>query len=96
VAVRLGWVRPGDNRPEDVPAGRGDWFRLMWLSNSDFCHLMERCMAAYLSEPFVVVHGMSNNTGTRWDLDGTRALIGYEPQDDVTRHEKRVQAEEGT
>jgi nucleoside-diphosphate-sugar epimerase len=85
VAVRLGWVRPGDNRAEDVPAGRGDWFHLMWLSNRDYCHLMERCMTAYLNEPFVIVHGMSNNTGTRWDLDGTRALIGYEPQDDVTR-----------
>ena len=42
-------------------------------------------MLAYLGDPFVVVHGMSANTGMRWDLDGTRALLGYEPQDDVTR-----------
>jgi nucleoside-diphosphate-sugar epimerase len=85
VAVRLGWVRPGDNRAEDVPASRGDWFRLMWLSNRDFCHLMERCMVAYLSEPFVIVHGMSNNKGMRWDLEGTRTLLDYEPQDDVNK-----------
>ena len=85
LAVRLGWARPGDNRPEDIPASREDWFRLMWLSNRDFCQLMERCLLAHLDDPFVIVHGMSNNTGMRWDLDGTRALLGYEPQDDVTR-----------
>jgi nucleoside-diphosphate-sugar epimerase len=85
VAVRLGWVRPGDNRARDIPADRGEWFQQMWLSNRDFCQLMERCMLAYLADPFVIVHGMSNNTGMRWDLDATRDLIGYEPQDDVTR-----------
>jgi uronate dehydrogenase len=85
VAVRLGWARPGENRPEDIPASREEWFRLMWLSNGDFCRLMERCLVADLGEPFVVVHGMSNNTGMRWDLDGTRARIGYEAQNDVTR-----------
>src|SRR5579884_3412043 len=25
VAVRIGWVRPGDNRAADVPKERGDW-----------------------------------------------------------------------
>ena len=84
VAVRIGWARAGENRPEDVPLER-EWFRMMWLSNRDFCQLMERCMLAYLDDPFVVVHGMSNNTGMRWDLDGTRALLGYQPQDDVNR-----------
>src|SRR5207253_4112615 len=29
VAVRIGWVRPGDNRPQDVPPERDAWFRLM-------------------------------------------------------------------
>jgi hypothetical protein len=31
------------------------------------------------------VNGMSANTGMRWDLTATRELLGYEPQDDVTR-----------
>ena len=85
LAVRLGWNRPGDNQPEDIPVAREEWFRLMWLSNRDFCHLMDRCLLASLDRPFVILHGMSNNTGMRWDLTGTRALIGYEPLDDVTR-----------
>jgi uronate dehydrogenase len=85
IAVRIGWVRPGENRAEDVPPERGPWFRLMWLSNRDYCQLMERCLLADLPAPFVVVNGMSANTGMRWDLGATRRLLGYEPQDDVTR-----------
>jgi hypothetical protein len=46
---------------------------------------MERCLLADLSAPFVVVNGMSANTGMRWDIEGTRRLVGYEPRDDVTR-----------
>jgi uronate dehydrogenase len=85
IAVRIGWVRPGDNRAEDVPLDRGPWFRLMWLSNRDYCQLMERCLLADLPREFVVVNGMSANTGMRWDIEATRRLIGYEPQDDVAR-----------
>jgi uronate dehydrogenase len=83
VAVRIGWVRPGDNRAQDVPAARGEWFRLMWLSNRDYCHLMERCLLAELPSKFVVVNGMSANTGMRWDIESTRRLLGYQPMDDV-------------
>jgi hypothetical protein len=85
LAVRIGWVRPGDNRARDVPLNRGDWFRLMWLSNRDYCQLMERCVVADPLPPFAILHGMSANTGSRWDLEATRRLVGYEPQDDVTR-----------
>ncbi len=85
LAVRIGWVRPGDNRAEDVPAERGPWFRLMWLSNRDFCHLMECCIEADPALRFAVMNGMSANTGMRWDIGPTRRLVGYEPRDDVTR-----------
>jgi uronate dehydrogenase len=85
LAVRIGWVRPGANRAEDIPPERGDWFRLMWLSNRDYCQLMERCLTADPALRFGVVNGMSANTGMRWDVAHTRRLVGYEPQDDVTR-----------
>jgi nucleoside-diphosphate-sugar epimerase len=83
VAVRLGWVRPGENLASDIPADREDWFRLMWLSNRDYLQLMTRCLEAKLPENFVIVHGMSANRGMRWDLETTRQLLGYEPLDDV-------------
>lgn len=85
IAVRIGWVRPGENRAEEVPVERGPWFRLMWLSNRDYCQLMEKCVVADVPRPFVVVNGMSANAGTRWDVEETRRLVGYEPEDDVTR-----------
>jgi uronate dehydrogenase len=85
IAVRIGWVRPGDNLPQDVPPERGPWFRFMWLSNRDFCQLMERCIDAENLPSFAILNGMSANTGMRWDIETTRKLVGYEPQDDVTR-----------
>ena len=58
---------------------------MMWLSNRDFCQLMERCIEADPGIRFAVVNGMSANTGMRWDLEYTKKLVGYEPQDDVAR-----------
>jgi uronate dehydrogenase len=85
VALRLGWIKPGENRADTIPPERGEWFRLMWLSNRDYCHLMVRAIEAVLPEPFVVLNGMSANTGMRWDIEATRRVLGYEPKDDVTR-----------
>jgi hypothetical protein len=39
---------------------------------------------------FAVVNGMSNNTGMRWDIEHTRKLVGYEPQDDVIKDENAL------
>lgn len=86
IAVRIGWMwRGGPNTPEHLPENRGPWFRLMWLSDRDFCHLMERCLRAELPEKFVLAHGMSRNTGMAWDIESTRRVLGYQPQDDVNR-----------
>jgi len=83
IAVRLGWIWPGDNRPCDLPAERGSWFRQMWLSNRDYCGLMEACIAADPAIRFAVVNGMSRNAGTRWSMDAAKKLLGFVPQDDV-------------
>ena len=84
IALRIGWVRQGDNLAREVPPERGPWFRMMWLSNRDFCQIVERCIEADASIRFAVLNAMSANTGMRWDIEATRRLIGYEPQDDVT------------
>jgi NAD+ dependent glucose-6-phosphate dehydrogenase len=85
IAVRLGWNKPGENPARGIPLERGEWFRLMWLSNRDYTHLMECCLVADEALRFAIINGMSANTGMRWDLKGAGRLVGYQPQDDVTR-----------
>jgi kynurenine formamidase len=86
VAVRFGWIwREGPNLPENLPSERGEWFRLMWLSDRDFLHLMDCCVTAQLPKPFLIVNGVSANTGMAWDMQAGRS-IGYQPKDDITRH----------
>ncbi len=82
IAVRLGWVWRGDNTPQGLPTDRSPWFREMWLSDRDFVHLMECCATATLADRFLVINGMSNNQGMRWDLSEA-CRLGYTPQDDV-------------
>ena len=81
VALRLGWVQHGDNRPETLP---DDWARSIWLSNADLIRLFECAIEADLEEAdAVVVNGLSNNRGTRWDITPATKLLGYTPEDDA-------------
>jgi nucleoside-diphosphate-sugar epimerase len=85
VALRLGWVQRGENRPETLP---DDWARSMWLSNRDLVRLFDAAIEAELDDrDFVVVNGMSNNRGTRWDLDDAAELLGFDPEDDAYTEE---------
>ena len=81
IALRLGWVQNGANRPETLPH---DWARTHWLSNRDMAHLFECAVEVELDDrEYVVANGISANTGSRWDLTGTCEQLGYEPMDDV-------------
>ena len=84
IALRIGWTMRGENLASSIDPGREPWLKLMWLSNRDLCHLVECCIEADPAIGFAVINGMSNNTGMRWDIESARALIGYEPLDDVT------------
>jgi NAD+ dependent glucose-6-phosphate dehydrogenase len=75
IAIRLGWVWRGDNRPECLPAERGEWFRQMWLSDDDYVQLMDGCLTAAVPEHYLVVNGMSDNPGKRWDSTVARTRL---------------------
>ncbi|CAF0858694.1 unnamed protein product [Rotaria sordida] len=53
-----------------------------WLSQRDCLQLLERCIDAPEDLKFALVHGLSRNTFNRMDIESTRQLLGYEPQDD--------------
>ena len=80
VALRIGWVQRGENRPETLP---DDWNRKLWLSDADMVRLFEAAVEAELGDRSgVVVNGMSKNRGARWDLDESAERIGFRPEDD--------------
>lgn len=85
IVVRIGWVLTGDNHPASIPETCDPWFRLMWLSNRDLCQMMEKAVLADLSLRFAIVNAMSDNPGMRWDIEHTRTLLGYQPQDGVVQ-----------
>jgi NAD+ dependent glucose-6-phosphate dehydrogenase len=85
IALRIGWVQPGENDPDDMP---DDWSRALWLSNRDMVRLFECAVEAELGEEkFVVVNGMSNNSGMQWDITTTADLLEYSPEDDAFAEE---------
>jgi NAD+ dependent glucose-6-phosphate dehydrogenase len=81
IALRLGWIQEGKNRPETLPH---HWARQMWLSNADLVRLFDCAVEAEIEDrSFVLVNGMSRNHGTRWDLSDAAELLGFLPEDDA-------------
>ena len=82
IAFRIGYFQRGENVPG--PHMRiGTWGQTMWLSNRDMNQAMEKAIEAE-NVPFAVLNLESNNPGMRWDIEQTRQVIGYVPQDGHT------------
>jgi len=89
IALRIGWVQEGRNRPETLP---DDWSRKMWLSNHDLVQLFDAAVEAEVEDrSFVVVNGVSRNHGTRWDLSEAAEILGYLPEDDAFASHHRAE-----
>jgi len=81
IAIRLGWIQEGKNRPETLPH---EWARMMWLSNTDLIRLFDCAVEAEIEDRlYVLVNGMSRNHGMRWDLSDAAELLGFLPEDDA-------------
>jgi nucleoside-diphosphate-sugar epimerase len=89
IALRIGWVQEGANRPETLP---DDWACKMWLSNHDLVQLFDAAVEAEIEDrSYIVVNGVSRNHGTRWDLSDAAELLGYLPEDDAFAPKHRAQ-----
>jgi nucleoside-diphosphate-sugar epimerase len=80
IGFRIGYNQQGRaNRPG--PHMRlGSWGQQMWLSDRDLAQAMERAVEVE-HVPFAVLNLMSDNPGMRWDIEATKRVIGYRPQD---------------
>ena len=53
----------------------------LWLSHRDAAQLIQRSIDAPLSVGFAIVNGESDNTLSIWDIESTRRILGYVPED---------------
>lgn len=75
ICLRIGWVMTPDD-PSFSPASLS-----LWLSHRDAAQLIEKSVDAPSSVGFAVVNGESDNTLSIWDIEPTKRILGYEPQD---------------
>ncbi len=82
IALRIGWVQPGENRPETLA---GHPHNGLWLSNSDLIQLATLAVEADLPEgTFLTVTGVSRNAGSPWSWRDAASSLGYEPVEGLT------------
>ncbi|MDF3057156.1 MAG: NAD-dependent epimerase/dehydratase [Rariglobus sp.] len=78
IALRIGAFQPLSKAAESHNAGLLDAF----VSRRDLHQLIVRCVDDETLQ-FAIFHGLSNNRFKRLDLSDARALVGYEPRDDL-------------
>jgi nucleoside-diphosphate-sugar epimerase len=77
IVVRIGTFDPEWGAPNPDPAGVS-----RVISARDMSQLLVRCVETP-NIRFAIVHGVSNNRIKRLDIESTRALLAYTPQDDA-------------
>ena len=82
IAFRIGYFQKGENLPGEHMQ-LGEFGQSMWLSNRDMNQAMEKAIEAE-GVTYAVLHLVSNNAGSRWDISETKRVIGYEPLDSAT------------
>jgi nucleoside-diphosphate-sugar epimerase len=80
IAVRIGGV----TKREDLTSGRrgNNWLSIT-VTYEDLSRLFDCCLDGAPDVSFAVVNGTSANRHLRMDLESTRRLVGYQPQDDA-------------
>ena len=75
ICLRIGWVMTPDD-PSFSPAALS-----LWLSHRDAAQLIQKSIDAPVSVGFTVVNGESDNRLSIWDIETTKRILGYQPQD---------------
>lgn len=78
IAIRIGAYQPYKSLKDESKTGL---LLNAWLSEPDAVQLFEKCIDAPLTLKFAIVHGLSRNIFNRMDINSTRQLLGYDPQD---------------
>lgn len=85
IALRIGAFQPLEAAREAGSIGMLDAF----VSHRDLNQLIQRCIDVD-NIKFAILHGLSNNRFKRLDISDARALVGYDPQDDLTEENPQL------
>ncbi len=85
IAIRIGGFQP----PEEVRGEQGLQVINSWVSRRDLAQLIRRSIDVE-NLKFAIFHGLSNNRFKQLDISDARALLGYEPQDDIMREQPEL------
>ncbi len=81
ICFRIGYNQRDPGNLPGTHMGWGAWGQEMWLSDRDMCNGFARAVLAGPEVRFAVLNLMSGNPGMRWDIETTKRVIGYAPQD---------------
>jgi hypothetical protein len=85
VVVRIGAAYP----LEWAATHRSLYLMDAFVSHEDLQHLWELSIDDERIR-FAIVHGVSNNRFKRLDISTTRTILGYEPKDDLAKHNPKL------
>lgn len=85
IALRIGAFQPLETAESEHGLSMLDAF----VSQRDLNQLIERCIDVE-NLTFAILHGLSDNRFKRLDISDARALVGYDPQDDLTELNPRL------
>jgi UDP-glucose 4-epimerase len=85
ICLRIGAFQPAEAARSPQGVGMLD----AWVSQRDLNQLIEKCIDAEKIK-FAIFHGLSNNRFKRLDISDARALVGYEPVDDLAEINLRL------
>ena len=80
LCLRIGFVNAKDDPYPLHSQESKERLAALWLSQRDAVQLVEKSLLAD-DVPFDIVYGISNNQPHYYDLEHTREVIGYVPQD---------------
>ncbi len=78
IAIRIGAFQSLEAARQESNVSMLDAF----VSRRDLTQLIQRCIDVE-NVRFAILHGLSNNRFKRLDISDARALVGYDPQDDL-------------
>lgn len=79
IVIRIGAFQPVEAASEPANISMMNLF----VSHRDLAQLIRRCIDDETLR-FAIFHGLSGNLFNRMNIEETRELVGYEPQDDMT------------